>query len=75
MNIKLYSTNCPKCNVLEKKLEEAKIPFDLITDMEVIKEVATKYKVTQAPLLQVKEDSVMSFSEAIKWVKEEIENG
>lgn len=36
-NIRLYSTGCPKCNVLKKKLDALNAKYDVITDMDEIK--------------------------------------
>ena len=36
MDIKLYSTHCPKCIVLEKKLQQKNIPFEEINDVEIM---------------------------------------
>ena len=37
--LKLYSNNCPRCNILKKKLDDAKIEYELSTDFqEVINE-------------------------------------
>lgn len=61
--IKLYTTNCPKCKVLEAKLRQKNIDFDLITD---IKELIDKGFLS-APILQV-DDEYLDFSHAITFV-------
>ena len=35
MSVILYSTNCPRCNVLKKKLEEKKVEFDISNDVDL----------------------------------------
>ena len=73
-NIKLYSTGCPKCNVLKKKLDSINAQYDIITDMDKIKEICEKTHNDMLPLLQVDEawgTIVYDFSEAIKWVGEQ----
>ena len=36
MNVILYTTHCPKCLVLEKKLTSKNIEFEEITDNELM---------------------------------------
>lgn len=60
----LYSTGCPKCSVLEKKLDIAKIKYEVCNDQKIMKEKG----MTSAPALEV--DGVMyDFAEAIKFIK------
>ena len=66
MKVTLYSTNCPRCVVLEKKLDEKGIEYDLVTDEDVM---INKGFMT-APMLEV-DNEVMSFGEAVKWVNKE----
>ena len=60
----LYSTNCPKCHVLESKLKEKRIDFELVTDIDVMESKGFM----EAPMLEVG-DSVFSFSDAIIWLR------
>lgn len=66
MKVILYSTDCPKCKVLESKLKEKNIAFDLVTGEEAINSIQEKGYMT-APLLSV-DDDTMDFGEAVKWV-------
>lgn len=66
--ITLYSTNCPKCKVIEQKLNIAKINFDLNTNQEDIVELGRKNKILSAPILVV-DDLVMDFKAANDWIK------
>ena len=59
----LYSTGCPKCKILEKKLEQKDMAYDLCTDINVI--VNKGYQTV--PLLEV-DDYIMDFGEAVKWI-------
>ena len=36
MEVILYSTNCPKCSVLEKKLSSANINYKIVTDTDLM---------------------------------------
>lgn len=61
----LYSTNCPKCNVLEKKLQSKNINFEICNDVDLM-----LFKgIQQAPYLEV-DDELMDFTKAVKWVNE-----
>ena len=66
MAITVYSTHCPQCKVLEKKLELAGFEFTICDDMDKI--VAAGMK--SAPGLQIDDNPVMNFKEAINWIKE-----
>lgn len=63
MNVVLYSTNCPKCNVLEKKLTQKGIEFEVINDVKAIR----KLGYLTAPLLEVN-GNVMDFTKANEWI-------
>lgn len=65
MSIILYSTGCPKCNVLEAKLNSKSIKYEVCRDIEVMQ---SKGMMT-APNLEV-DGELMDFSAAIKWVRE-----
>lgn len=64
MNI-LYSTNCPKCNVLEKKLQNKNIDFEICNDVDLM----VSKGIQQAPYLEV-DGELMDFTKAVKWVNE-----
>lgn len=61
----LYTTHCPKCKVLETKLKQLNIDYDVIDDEKIM----TNKGFLEAPKLEVN-DKIMNFSEAINWVKE-----
>lgn len=63
----LYSLDCPKCIVLEKKLKAKGIEFEVQKDEELIMEVANRAGLMTLPLLLV-DSKVMDFNEAVKWV-------
>lgn len=58
----LYSTHCPKCNILEKKLKEKGISYTEVNDVD---EMLGK-GFTEVPMLAVN-DRIMRFNEAVKW--------
>ena len=67
MKVIMYSTHCPKCNILEKKLNEAKIKFVTIDEVDEVQKVATAHGFTTVPLLEA-DGQVMAFKEADDWI-------
>ena len=63
--IRLYSTYCPKCKILEKKLDNAKIEYTICDDEELMIQKGFDFM----PVLDV-DGQVMNFGEAVKWVNE-----
>lgn len=63
MKFVLYSTDCPRCKVLEKKLGQKNISFTTNKNLEEILEVASKAGLASAPLLKV-DEQVMGFEQA-----------
>ena len=63
----LYSTNCPKCKILEKKMEDVKINFVVSNDVDKMMELGFM----SAPVLySKKEDKYMAFATAVKYINE-----
>ena len=65
MEIILYSTNCPKCKILEKKLTEKNIKFTKNNNVIEMSELG----IDQVPVLSI-DGKVLSFVEANKWINE-----
>ncbi len=65
MEIILYSTNCPKCKILEKKLTEKNIKFT--KNNNVIE--MTELGIDQVPVLSI-DGKLLNFVEANKWINE-----
>lgn len=63
MNIILYSTGCPKCKVLKKKLEDKSIDYTENNDIEKMTELG----IMQVPILSVNNE-LMSFTQAVEWI-------
>jgi len=66
MNVILYTTHCPQCEILEKKLNDKKIPYEEITDTLTM----IKKGFSVVPVLEV-EGVTYSFSEANKWINQQ----
>ena len=70
-DIILYSTGCPRCNVLKKKLDSKGIKYSVYDDIDIM----GKLGILSVPVLSV-EDKLLKFEDAIKWVNEyEAESG
>lgn len=69
-NIILYSTGCPKCNILKKKLNENKIGYEEITDVNQM----IKLGINAVPVLQIG-DKYLDFPQSIKWINNKSPKG
>lgn len=63
MKVILYSTGCPRCEVLKEKLEKASIDFNIVDDVNILESMQFDI----LPMLEVN-GKIMDFKEAIKWV-------
>lgn len=59
----LYTTHCPKCEILAKKLIEKGVEFEVVTDMDEMLRLGMR----SAPMLRIN-DELMGFGEAVEWV-------
>ena len=59
----LFSTNCPKCNILEHKLQDAGINFEIQNDVQEVIDAGFM----TAPILKV-DNTYYEFGDAVKWV-------
>lgn len=64
--VTLYTTHCPKCIILEKKLQDRNIEYQVCDDVDLMLSKGMQ----EAPYLEVEEKEMMNFSKAIKWVNE-----
>lgn len=69
MDVILYSTNCPRCNVIEKKLKSKNINFDIISDTKLMEQKGFTF----VPKLEVN-GTVMDFKNAVEWINNMQEN-
>ena len=65
--ITLYSTHCPKCIILERKLIERNIDFEMCDDIDLMIEKGFQ----EAPYLEIQDDTLgihetLNFSQAIE---------
>lgn len=61
--ITLYTTHCPQCTVLSKKLDQAGVQYDTCEDIEVMQSKGFM----SAPMLEV-DGEVMNFKQAVDWI-------
>ena len=66
MKVVLYSTHCPKCKVLESKLNQKSIDYEEINDVKIMREKGFM----SAPNLEV-DGVVYDFKEAVRWIGEQ----
>lgn len=59
----LYSTHCPKCNILKRKLDEKQIAYEENNDTGTMIELG----IMSAPVLLVA-GKLLQFSAAVDWV-------
>lgn len=62
----LYSTGCPSCNVLKKKLTAKGIEFEENNDQELMQSM----NFVRVPVLDV-DGNQMDFAAANKWINEQ----
>lgn len=58
----LYSTGCPRCNVLKKKLDACNIAYEENTSIDEMVSIGIK----QAPVLSV-DGELLDFKKAVDW--------
>lgn len=63
MDVILYSTDCPKCKVIKKKLDNTNINYCVINDIDKMTELG----ISEVPVLAAN-DRLMNFNEAVKFL-------
>lgn len=64
--ITLYSTGCPKCRVIEAKLEQKGIEYQVDNNIDILVEKGF----ISVPVLDV-DGEFMDFTKANKWINEQ----
>ena len=65
--VKLYSTHCPQCIMLDNVLKQKKVNYELVkTTMEDIASMGF----SAAPLLEV-DGKIMNFKEGMEWARKQ----
>lgn len=60
----LYSNDCPRCKILERKLQELNLPFKVSKDLSVI----SQRGYSTVPMLMLTNAKLLDFSESIKYL-------
>lgn len=68
--ITVYTTHCPRCKILEKTLLGAGFEFAQCEDVDTM--VAMGFQ--EIPQMEV-DGKIYGFKEAIKWIRENTNNG
>lgn len=63
MEVIFYTTHCPQCNILSKKLEAKNIQYTTVDDVETMKELG----ITSVPVLSIG-GVLMNFRNAVDFV-------
>ena len=59
----LYSNNCPRCKILKKKLDDNKINYEIIDDVDIMIDKG----LSTVPVLEIN-GRMLDFKEAVEWV-------
>jgi hypothetical protein len=65
MGVKLFSSRCPMCLILEKKLKDKNIEFEIINDFKELPDLGFR----SLPILRFG-DKYMDFSDSMKFLSE-----
>lgn len=66
MDIMLYSTHCPQCEILEEKLQVKNIKYTEVNDVALMLNKGIK----NVPVLEVNGE-MMDFLKACEWIKKQ----
>lgn len=75
--IKLLTTHCPRCSVLQKKLDAAAIEYEMIEDVEVIQSYGIDFVpalvLTDMEIANSEATAILDFASAVQWVNKKLE--
>lgn len=60
----MYTTHCPQCKALEKMLNDKKIEYTQITDIDIMKSKG----IQSVPYLEV-DGELKNFKESMEWIR------
>lgn len=67
MEVILYSTGCPQCNILKEILQKKNIIFQIEDNVEKMKELGF----SSLPMLSI-DNKILNFKEAFNFLKNEV---
>ena len=59
MKITLYTTHCPQCSILEKKLQQKNINYEIVEDVTIMR----KMGMLSAPNLVIDDGAPLNFKQ------------
>lgn len=59
----LYSNNCPRCKILKKKLDDNKINYEVVDNVDIMIDKG----LSTVPVLEVN-NKMLDFKDAVEWV-------
>lgn len=59
----LYSNNCPRCKILKRKLDDNKINYEIIDNVDTMIDKG----LSTVPVLEIN-GRMLDFKEAVEWV-------
>ena len=66
--ITLHSTNCPKCKVIETKLNQLGIQYNVNTNINIMRQKG----LASAPYLELEDGTLLNFMEARNWMQQQV---
>jgi len=66
----LYTTGCSKCKILESKLNEKEIKYEVCEDKELMKSKGFR----SVPVLELDDGTILTYGKAVKYVNNWEEN-
>ena len=60
----LFTTGCSKCKILESKLNDKHIKYDICEDKEVMKSKGFR----SVPVLELDDGTILTYGKAVKYV-------
>ena len=64
MKVKLYTTHCPKCKILEERLNEKKVKYEVIDNIEELQKMNFK----SVPNLEI-DGKIYNYLDSIRYLK------
>lgn len=66
--IVLYSTGCPKCRVLEKKLSNLGRDFKIVDNQDEVLKFGQDHNMNSAPILVTENNDILDFVSANRYL-------
>lgn len=64
IKVTFYSNDCPRCKILQQKLDEKGVMYEKVSDVEIMKQKGFM----SVPMLEV-DGKIMTYLEAINWIR------